>query len=47
MTDFEKIKKLKELLDSGALTEEEFVIEKNKILGNENKEKKILSLLIF
>ena len=45
MTDFEKIKKLKELLDSGALTEEEFVIEKNKILGNENKEKKDLKFI--
>ena len=37
MSNIEKIKKLKELLDSGALTQEEFDLEKNKILGKKNK----------
>tara|TARA_Y100001958_G_C21225567_1_gene550952 strand:+ start:263 stop:2215 length:1953 start_codon:yes stop_codon:yes gene_type:complete len=36
MSNIEKIKQLKELLDSGALTQEEFDIEKNKILGKKN-----------
>lgn len=38
MTDIGKIAKLKELLDSGALTQEEFDIEKNKILNKTNLE---------
>lgn len=37
MSNIEKIKQLKELLDSGALTQEEFDLEKNKILGKKNK----------
>jgi len=36
MSNIEKIKQLKELLDSGALTQEEFDLEKNKILGKKN-----------
>ena len=37
MSNIEKIKQLKELLDSGALTQEEFDLEKDKILGKKNK----------
>jgi len=37
MSNIEKIKQLKELLDSGALTQQEFDLEKNKILGKKNK----------
>ena len=37
MSNIEKIKQLKELLDSGALTQEEFDLEKNKILVKKNK----------
>jgi len=37
MSNIEKIKQLKELLDSGALTQEEFDLEKNKMLGKKNK----------
>ena len=36
MSNAEELIKLKELLDSGLLSEEEFVIEKNKILNKED-----------
>ena len=44
MSNAEEIKKLKELLDSGALTNEEFQVEKNKILNKSSftNNKKIL-----
>lgn len=37
MVDIEKIHQLKELLDSGAITQEEFDFEKNKILSKKDK----------